>query len=190
MNANEIVNSKLLEYNFNNYPKEYKKELVKVLNVATNVFGNNLLSITIGGSGGKDNIIDGWSDLDIYFILKDYIVFQVTSFEKQFVDDSIHVGTTYYTLDEVETNNIDNKTKVMIYEKNNYYVNPTLYGDDYYNDVSYEEILCNDKNAFPVVLQALRRMYIEVLNGSRKIDKTYMNPFDNLCGMDQNKFEL
>ena len=62
----------------------------------------------------------------------------------------------------------------MLYEKNNYHVNPTLYGYDYFRNVSYQEVYQNDMLNYPVVLQAFKRMYIEVLNNERKIDKTYI----------------
>lgn len=42
--------------------------------------------------------------------------------------DEIHVGVTIYTMDEVVNNLIDGKTKVMIYEKEQLNVDPTLYG--------------------------------------------------------------
>ena len=62
----------------------------------------------------------------------------------------------------------------MVYEKNNYDFNPTLYGMDYFKDVEYLEVYNNDMMNYPVVLQAFKRMYIEVLNNKRKIDKSYI----------------
>ena len=45
---------------------EYKIVLNRALKNAIQIFGDNLLNLTLGGSGGKGNIIKNWSDLDIY----------------------------------------------------------------------------------------------------------------------------
>ena len=49
-------------------PKIYKEKLNDVVKEAITIFHNNLKSITLGGSGGKAEIIPFWSDLDIYIL--------------------------------------------------------------------------------------------------------------------------
>lgn len=174
MNSNLIVEEMIRRYNFNGYPEEYKVSLVNALDKIRCVFKDNLLSVTLGGSGGKNKIIDGWSDLDIYIILKKYDIKQISLLQEVLEDSKIHIGFTFYNLYEIENDLVDFKTKIMVYEKNNYDVNPTLYGMDYFKDVDYLEVYNNDMMNYPVVLQAFKRMYIEVLNNKRKIDKSYI----------------
>lgn len=174
MNSCLIVESMLRKYNFKDYPEEYKVALVNALDVSREVLGENLLSVTLGGSGGKNKIIFGWSDLDIYIILRKYDVEQVRVLQERLSKSDIHIGLTFYNLYEIENDLVDFKTKIMVYEKNNYNVNPTLYGCDYFRDVSYLEVYNNDMSNYPVVLQAFKRMYIELLNKKRQVDKTYI----------------
>lgn len=174
MNSNLIVESMLRKYNFKNYPEEYRRALVNALDVSREVLGDNLLSVTLGGSGGKNKIILGWSDLDIYIILKKYDIEQVRMLQERLSKSDIHIGLTFYNLYEIENDLVDFKTKIMVYEKKNYNVNPTLYGCDYFRDVSYLEVYNNDMANYPVVLQAFKRMYIELLNKERGVDKTYI----------------
>lgn len=174
MNSKLIVESMIKKYNFKDYPEEYKQSLCEVLDISKEILKNNLLSITLGGSGGKNNIIEGWSDLDIYIVLNNYNIEEVRYLQEKLSKNKIHIGLTFYTLYEIENDLVDFKTKIMVYEKNNYPVNPTLYGYNYFKDVSYSEVYENDMLNYPVVLQAFKRMYIEVLNNERKIDKPYV----------------
>ena len=174
MDSKLIIETILKKYNFRNFPENYKDSIVLVLETAKKELKENLVSITLGGSGGKNNIIEGWSDLDIYIVLKEYDINQIKNLQRILSKNNIHIGLTIYNLYELENDLIDFKTKIMLYEKNNYHVNPTLYGYDYFRNVSYQEVYQNDMLNYPVVLQAFKRMYIEVLNNERKIDKTYI----------------
>lgn len=157
----------------NKLPEKYKQVLKNDLDSAILSFNDNLINITLGGSGGKGNVIDGWSDLDLYVILNKYNPAQIASFMKLVNNDSIHTGTTFYTLAEVENDVIDLKTKVMLYERQSFGVNPTLYGIDIFNKVDYEEIRSNDKANFPGILHDIRRRYIELCMG-KALDKVYI----------------
>lgn len=127
--------------------KKYNKVLEYILDNAKSIFGKNLVNITLGGSGSKNNIVDGWSDLDIYIIFNEFDIESIRKFNKIIEDIDIHVGTTYYTIDDIKSKNIDFKTFIMIYEKNVYRVNPTLYGDEIYEGITidFEIIKSNDK---------------------------------------------
>ena len=162
------------KFNFQSFPNEYKKVLMIAMKKINEELGEDLLSITLGGSGGKNKIIQGWSDLDIYVIVKKHNINKFKNIQKELECLPIHIGLTIYTIEEVENNFVDYKTKVMIYEKNNFNVNPTLYGNEYFQNVTLEDILKNDLLNYPQVLQMFRRMYVEVLNGNKKIDKTYV----------------
>ena len=138
------------------------------------IFKTNLLSVTIGGSAGKNKVIPDWSDLDIYFVLKNYDFKKIEYFDKLISKFNIHIGMTYYSLSEVKSMFVDAKTKVMIYEKNNFKVNPTLYGKDYFIKVDYTDVRNNDINVLPTVLHEIRRMHITALNNKNDINNKYL----------------
>ena len=107
-------------------------------------------------------------------ILKRYDFDNVGLFDKLLSKFNIHIGTTYYSIDEVESMCLDSKTKVMIYEKNNFHVNPTLYGKDYFKNVDYADIRISDVNNLPSVLHEVRRMHISALNNENNISGKYL----------------
>lgn len=174
MKDKQIIENILQNYQYDTFPVKYQKVLVDVIRASKEELADNLLSITLGGSGGKNNIIPGWSDLDIYIVLRNSDIAQINKLRNRLSKNKIHIGLTFYDLYELENNLIDFKTKIMIYEKHNYNVNPTLYGQDYFKDVSYQEVYENDLLNYPHVLQMFKRMYLEVLNNERKIDKNYV----------------
>lgn len=162
------------KYNFDSYPRNYQEVLIQVIEESVKTFGNNLLNITLGGSGGKNKIHVGWSDLDIYFILKKYDINQVMNFMSIKWCHPIHVGTTYYTLDEVKNNVLDGKTKIMLYEKQNYEINPTIYGKELFPIISYEEVKANDFRNLANTLHEVRRSYIKIKNNEVILEKKYV----------------
>lgn len=174
LDVNQLVDNVFEKYKFKNYPNEYKAVLVQVIEEAINIFNDNLLSITLGGSGGKNKIHIGWSDLDVYFILKKYDVEQVNLFMAKEWCYPIHVGTTYYTLDEVKNNILDGKTKIMLYEKNIYNLNPTLLGEDLFPRINYEEVKENDFRNLANTLHEVRRTYIKIKNKTEDLEKKYV----------------
>lgn len=159
-----------------NYSVKYIELINRIVNSMISIFDDNLITIVLGGSGGKGNIIDGWSDIDLYVILKTYNVDEISDITKLISKEKIHVGITYYLYGEIINNIIDGKTKIMLYEKQMYKVNPTLYGtDSIFNKISYKEVKQNDKNSFPVVLHDLRRRYMNLYTDkNEKLDKTYI----------------
>lgn len=159
-------------------PEIYIKKLNEVVEQAIKIFKNNLKSIILGGSGGKAEIIPYWSDLDIYIVLDEYNFSQVQTFMK--VDnkyDEIHVGVTIYTMDEVVNNLIDGKTKVMIYEKEQLNVDPTLYGKNYFLKQKYTDIQLNDINNLPSIVHSCRRNCIDLENNEVTLLKSHVKKF-------------
>ena len=159
-------------------PEIYIKKLDVVIEQAIKIFRNNLKSIILGGFSGKVEIIPYWSDLDIYIVLDEYNFFQVQKFMK--IDnkyDEIHVGVTIYTMDEVVNNLIDGKTKVMIYEKEQLNVDPTLYGNNYFLKQKYTDIQLNDINNLPSIVHSCRRNCIDLENNDVVLLKTHVKKF-------------
>ena len=107
MDSKLEVETILQKYNFRNFPENYKNSLVFVLETAKRELKENLLNITLGGSGGKNNIIEGWSDLDIYIVLKKYNINEIKKLQEILSKNNIHIGLTFYNLYEIENDLID-----------------------------------------------------------------------------------
>ena len=161
-------------------PDNYQVKLDEVVDLAKRLFNKNLKSIILGGSGGKSEIIPLWSDLDIYIVLDKYDFNQVKQF--MIIDNKnkscdIHIGVTIYTLNEVKNNLIDSKTKVMIYEKEQLGLDPTLYGKNYFLRQSYLDIQQNDKNNLPSIVHTCRRNCISLCNNEISLSKNHIKKF-------------
>lgn len=162
------------KYNYDNFPLEYGITIKAAVQLAINQFNNNIYSIILGGSGGKNGIVVGCSDIDLYIILKRYSIEDVTYFSKKIEKFKIHIGVTVYSIDELDNGWIDGKTKVMLYEKRHYKVNPTLYGKTIDKKIDYSEIIQNDRQNLPNVLHECRRRYIDIVNKQMNVDKKYL----------------
>ena len=154
-----IITNMFGNISVNDLPDEYAKTIKMVMYHSKKIFEKDLVSIILGGSCGKNNPIIGWSDIDLYIILKAYESRKVKIFSDIVETYNIHVGVTFYSLREIEYNIIDNKTKIMLYEKQKFNVNPTLYGYCPFKKINYSKVVLNDKNNLPNVMHELRRMY-------------------------------
>lgn len=156
----------------NQLPTKYLELLENAYDKAIDIFKDNLLNITIGGSAGKNNIHEGWSDIDLYFILKEYNVKDIAIYNDIFNNaEDIHLGTTFYSLKEIEKQMIDTRTKIMVYEKFKYQMNPTIYGEEYYIPVTYETIRQNDVAKLPSILHDFRREISDLKNGRSELKR-------------------
>lgn len=170
------IKNTLKKYNLlNNFPKKYLETLSKSIDYSLEVFDNNILSITLGGSCGKNHIHEGWSDIDLYFVLKEYDIKTIIKYN-DLIDNlnGITVSANFYTLKEVEKNMVSMKTKIMIYEKYKYDLNPNIYGDNYFKPVTYETIRSNDINNLPNILQEYKKMIILLKTSNAKLSRYYI----------------
>lgn len=159
--------------NIEELPKEYFLAINETVKSAKYIFKSNLISIILGGSCGKNNPIIGWSDIDLYIILKKYNPKTIRNFNKVIKKNNLHIGVTYYSLLEVDNASFDGKTKIMLYEKQNFNVDPTLYGFCYIEKISYKEVVRNDYNNLPNIIHEFRRMYIDLMD-KEIFDKKYI----------------
>lgn len=155
-------------------PRQYYDTLQKVISLLKEQFQDNLLSVTLGGSGGKNQIIEGWSDLDLYVILVHMDLKGMSIILEMLQKYSVHIGITYYTKNEVKQNRIDRKTKIMIYEKKNFHFNPTIYGDDLFQNISYQEIQKNDIEQLPNILHVFRRITCSCISDVNNVTQKYV----------------
>lgn len=90
-----------------------------IVSVAKNIFGNNLKIILLAGSTAKGNYHEGWSDFDFYFIFDKINIENTCAFDKYAKNNKIHIGTTYYELQDMQAPlRIDRRTKATFYETN------------------------------------------------------------------------
>jgi predicted nucleotidyltransferase len=155
-------------------PMCYRENILNTVINGKCIFGSNLITIILGGSCGKNNPITEWSDIDLYIVLKEYKEFQIKAFINKINKASVHIGVTFYTLLEIKNNFIDGKTKIMLYEKQKFKVNPTLYGFCPFKKINYKEIILNDLYKLPNIIHEFRRLYIGVLIKKSNVDKVYI----------------
>lgn len=157
------------------YPKRYIDVINRVVNKMVYLFEDNLLSIILGGSCGNGDIIEGFSDVELYVVLNRFDVKNISKISKYILLEEETVLISYYLKDEVINNMIDSKTKVTLYEKDKYNVNPTLYGKNVFKTVTYKDIKKNDENVLPTVLHDVRRKYMYLYsNKDIKVDKSFI----------------
>lgn len=139
----------------------------EILQVAKNAFGDNLSLLTLSGSAGKGRFVEGWSDLDVYVILKDYNIDQAREFKKLLPKD-IHIGTTFYTGKETHTGKLNNRSKVMFYEIGKG-KNTILYKDENYiiPEININEILREDTSEYADTIHNLRRCLVDGSDANR-----------------------
>lgn len=173
----KTINNLFNIIDINDLPNEYAETIKKALNDSKTIFENDLISVILGGSCGKNNPVVGWSDIDLYIILKSYESHKVKLFSSIIEKYNIHIGVTFYSLTEIENDVIDNKTKIMLYEKQKFRVNPTLYGYCPFRKINYTKVVLNDKNNLPNVLHEFRRMYIKLLSSKNSVIKNILKSF-------------
>lgn len=141
-------------------PKEYNDTINDIILVAKNIYKDNLKAIFLAGSSGKGYVIEGWSDIDLY-IITNYFDFNANNiFYKECLNKVIHIGTTFYTLDNVNKLNVDPKTIISIYEYQEYGVNRFIYNSIEFPKINYSYII--EKTANPIIndtIQAVIREY-------------------------------
>ena len=89
-----------------------------IKDTATDAFGENLQLLVLGGSAAKGKFIEGWSDLDLYVVLKNYNTSQSNKFLHN-LNTNTHIGTTFYSEKDVKYDMIDNRSRMMFYELQN-----------------------------------------------------------------------
>ncbi len=169
----QLNNNIQCNVNIEELPQDYYLAISEAINSAKFIFKSNLISIILGGSCGKNNPIPGWSDVDLYIILKEYNPKTIRIFNNTIKNNNMHIGLTFYSLLEIDRASFDGKTKIMLYEKQNFNVNPTLYGFCYIRKIYYKEIILNDYINLPNIIHEFRRMYVDLID-KETFDKKYI----------------
>lgn len=134
------------------------RELDKIIKIFKVNLKDNLKCLILGGSRGKNNQIDNWSDYDIYVITSNFDSNKLNIINEELSKNiSCHVGITQYTTYELENRLVDDKTKVMFYEKNSFDCNPIIFGNIDKFDITLDEIKKDDLVILPQVIHDLKR---------------------------------
>lgn len=163
-------------------PFQYRKELNFATKIIISTFKKSLLTIILGGSAGKNNVILGWSDLDLYIIVEKYDFNLIEEMYNNLKHSKLHIGITIYSLEEVIKEKIDSKTKVMLYEKKYYLFNPTIYGKNIFENIkiNYIDIKNNDYLMLPNILHEFKRMYILAILNDKLEKRKYIKKLYSL----------
>lgn len=95
-----------------NLPEEYKREATNFLSAMNKEFGSSIRLLVLTGSGGKEKIIEEWSDLDFMIVFDETINSQniINSLVGITSKSRIKIGITFYSCNEFEKGFIDTKT--------------------------------------------------------------------------------
>lgn len=97
-----------------NLPGLYKKSLIGFVKGIEKSIREEVLLLALTGSGGREDIIEGWSDLDILIVLNK-INREKIIIISDFVNASpIKIGTTVYSREEFEKGLVDSKTIINL----------------------------------------------------------------------------
>jgi len=144
-----------------NIPKKYQEVLIDIIDIANEIYKDNLLDIFLAGSGGRGHIIENWSDLDLYVItnyfdLESNLIFYSKTKNN---DYGIHIGTTFYTKKMIENLDVDQKTIVAFYEYQKYNLNTFIYNNIKIKHIEFKDILSSDKEFNNLLQVVLREIY-------------------------------
>jgi len=144
-----------------NLPKKYQDVLVDIIDVANEIYKDNLLDIFLAGSGGRAHIIENWSDLNLYIITNNFdIEKNIIFYDKTKNNDyDIHIGTTFYTKNMIENLDVDSKTIVAFYEHQNYNLNTFIYNNIKIKHIEFKDIISSDKEFNNLLQVVLREIY-------------------------------
>ena len=112
MKGKNMILKKIEEFNI---PMEYKQIILDFYNNILKILNDKLLLFVIGGSCGRESVHEGWSDIDILIVLKEYKYSYVKEIQKIVYTYNIKVGTTIYSKKEFEAGRIDGKTMYSMY---------------------------------------------------------------------------
>ncbi|MBN1275581.1 nucleotidyltransferase domain-containing protein [Candidatus Woesearchaeota archaeon] len=113
-----------------NLPTEYEHTLSQVVEKIKSDLKEDLYLITVTGSGGRGEIIRGWSDLDLLIVTDGKTEIVLNYINDAVNDAEIKVGTTVYTKNEFESGKVDSKTKYHLELLQDGTLTPILIADE------------------------------------------------------------
>jgi len=91
-------------------PKNYAELIKNVFDNLKKEFKHRICLLVLTGSGGRERIIEGWSDLDLLIVLDELKKEDINKVANRVKEGKIKVGTTVYSKREFEEGLVDTKT--------------------------------------------------------------------------------
>ncbi|MEK6890240.1 MAG: hypothetical protein AABX35_03570 [Nanoarchaeota archaeon] len=139
-------------------PQSYRDIFMNFINKIKKDIANNLVLLILTGSGGRDKIIEGWSDLDVMIVLKDFSPDDAILIYNTAKIFSIKIGATVYSKSEFEAGLVDSKTVFNLELIRNGIIKPIILDNNLkfpFFSVSYRREL--HKKLLPNMLHNLKR---------------------------------
>lgn len=131
-------------------------------------FGDNLKLIILAGSAGKGKFIDGWSDIDMYYFFEKMPYDIIQNYTVRLNGYGVHIGVTYYTVEELEKLKIDARTAHVILERNKGKNKEMFNSGVDIPQISFSKTKSLDEGDIPEALNILKR---ELFNLNSNLNK-------------------
>lgn len=192
-NGASLMNKDIVEKIFSLFEtKNQLQNAEKISKLAQDVFKDNLKLAFVGGSSGKGRYQKGWSDIDMYFIFDKLPHRDMLKFTQELPKvTNVHVGTTFYSLDDFKKLNVDHKTFVTLHEFG-LGVNRVLYNSENMElpQVDMQDVKRLDERDLPNALNLLKReVYYSSNNTIKQNDRNTIGTKEN-SGEDDPVFNI
>lgn len=111
-------------------PIKYRETLFSYMDELQNSLGNTLKLSFLIGSSSSGHVIDGWSDIDVILVLKEYKIEYVNVIKNIIQKYPIKIGNTIYSKVEFENKKIDPKTYYYLLLVQEAYIEMQYKADD------------------------------------------------------------
>lgn len=139
-------------------PEEYLSSLTRFESSIRRQMGDDLLLLVLTGSGGREDILPKWSDLDILLVFKKINPSTIRVLNEEIRSERIKIGTTIYSKTEFENGIVDSKTIVNMELLRNGRFLPIVCREDlalpYFGTIFRRRL---DKTILPDLLHELKR---------------------------------
>ena len=157
------------EFSSSKMPERYRNIAEKYLAEAQTIFGNDLLFFSITSSCAMDLCIDGWSDIDVLIVTKNFDLEKNKLIHEAGSAHDIRIALMLLTQYEFEHNLLDDKTRVVIWQLRERQICPNFVnGSLSIPYVTLGSIQNDDKTMMPTYLHKLRRLFWEDTKNSKR----------------------
>ncbi len=149
-------------------PDRYRNEAEKYLEEAKAVFKEDLLLFMVTGSCALGFCIDGWSDINVLIVTKNFDLPKYKIIHNAAVNHSIHIVLTLLTRYEFENNLLDDETRVAVWQLNEKWLLPNFVrGGLNAPDIKIRDIQEDDKRMMPAYLHEIKNIFFGDVRGMK-----------------------
>ncbi|MBS3156474.1 hypothetical protein J4413_04580 [Candidatus Woesearchaeota archaeon] len=150
----------------------YKERLARFYEDLISVFGEQLSFLLFSGSCGREEVYDGWSDIDSVVGLRNNDERDRTKVNRLVCDGHLKVGTTVYSDWEIESGFLDAKTTYAFYNMQKGLIVPSVCSSELRLPVvTREDVVRKDYGLLPNKLHEVRRMIYGDLDQGKAFKK-------------------